>query len=126
MTTKLTAKLTDLDLAPAGIAVITFYGLAFDVRGCDGIIRAFQSARTPDDDNLVGVIQDSPDGLADWKDITTAMFVEVNSANSPNFQSLLLPIDRTRGWIRYAGNVGGTSPQVILSANAVVFDRNRT
>jgi hypothetical protein len=96
-------------LVPEGARTATLTGDALDVRDLEGPLLIIQAAGAGvDDATLNGKLQDSPDGVASWVDISGASFVEVTTADS--LQKKTLNPNGTRGYLRYVGTIAGATP----------------
>lgn len=100
-----------LQLSVCNARGTTTTGSWLDVRGYEGRLLLTQlvgvvTGTTP---TLDGKIQDATDisgtGSAD---VAGAVFTQVTAANS--VQKMILGAKQTRGFIRYVGTIGGTTP----------------
>lgn len=108
--------LTQLALSNIAARTSTVTGSAVDVRQYKGVLKVQQlcgnvSGTSP---TLAGKIQESADGSTDWQDITGATFTSVTSSDS--YQAIGVDARKTRGYIRYVGTIGGTSPSFMVGA----------
>lgn len=91
-------------------------GSWFDVRKYEGDLLFTQvvglvSGTTP---TLDGKIQDADDsGGTNTADITGATFTQVTATGA--IQTVVVPANRVRGWVRYSGTIAGTTPNFAMT-----------
>jgi hypothetical protein len=97
-------------LAASAALTETLTGAAVDVRDLEGPALVLQNAGAGGGDTptLDGKLQDSPDGSGSWADLSGAAFTQVEDEAS--LQKLVLNPNSTRGYVRYVGTIGGTTP----------------
>jgi hypothetical protein len=61
--------------------------------------------------SLSGKIQESSDGVSGWSDVVGAVFKPVQMVNSQTLRA-----KRQKRYLRYSGQVGGSTPSVTLSS----------
>jgi hypothetical protein len=105
-------------LAPQTVTA-TVNGPTGDMLNCDGPCFALQQvgAVSGTSPTLAGKIQESVDGTT-WTDIPNGVFTTVTATG--NYQAVTF--ERTQRYLRYVGNVGGTSPSFAL---AVVISQQK-
>jgi hypothetical protein len=96
----------------------TVTGSAVDIRQYLGQFEIFSavgtvSGTTP---TLAGKIQHSVDGSTSWGDVSGATFTQVTASDAS--ETITISADSSRGYVRYVGTIGGTSPSFDLAVIA--------
>ena len=104
-------------LCEIDLRIITLTGAWFDVRAFEGDAFVVQqvgliAGLAP---TLSGKLQDALDAsVTGAADMSGAAFTQVSSSN--NHQKMVFRPNAIRGWIRYIGTIGGTTPSITFGA----------
>ena len=115
-----------IQVSPPATRTVTFQNGWLDIRQYEGQLVFVQTVGTVTGTTptLDGSFEDADDGSGtNGAALSGASFAQVTA--SSNTQKLVLDAGRSRGWIRYVGTLGGTSPSfpmavVMLSRPKIV------